>query len=134
MSRLFVSLFVSCDTARDTIAFDVVSLESKFRTLEALQYRFASPAMFYPVKISRSNQGQTSMELLVLTPRLLGTFTGIPRSQIQLRHEPVSLTSAEVRSLDKGMDELLDHREDVKLRIWLGQGDFSSFDRDIIAQ
>jgi len=134
LSRLFVSLFVSCDTARDTIAFDVVSLESKFRTLEALQYRFPTSALFYPVKISRSNQGQTALELLVLSPTLLRTFSGIPRSQIQLRHEPVSLTSAEVRSLDKGMDELLDHREDVKLRIWLVEGDFGSFDRDIIAQ
>ena len=115
-------------------AFDVVSLENRFKTLEALQYRFPSTAMFYPVKISRSNQGQTSMELLVLTPHLLGSFTGIPRSQIELRHEPVSLSSAEVRSLDKGMDDLLDHREDVKLRIWRVQGEFSSFDRDIIAQ
>jgi len=115
-------------------AFDVVSLENKFRTLEALQYRFPTSALFYPVKISRSNRGQTSMELLVLSPTLLGTFSGIPRSQILLRHEPVSLTSAEVRSLDKGMDELLDHREDVKLRIWLVRGDFSSFDRDIIAR
>jgi hypothetical protein len=115
-------------------AFDVVSLENRFRTLEALQYHFASPALFYPVKISRSNRGQTSIELLILSPTLLGTFTGIPRSQIQLRHEPVSLTSAEVRSLDKGLDALLDHREDVKLRIWRVQGDFSAFDRDIIAQ
>jgi len=115
-------------------AFDVISLGTSFRSLEALQYRFASSALFYPVKISRSNQGQTSMELMVLTPRLLGTFTGIPPSQIELRHEPVSLTSAEVRSLDKGMDDLLDHREGVKLRIWRVQGDFASFDRDIIAQ
>jgi len=115
-------------------AFDVVSLENKFKTLEALQYRFPTSALFYPVKISRSNRGQTSMELLVLSPTLLRTFTGIPLNQIQLRHEPVSLTSAEVRSLDKGMDELLDHREYVKLRIWRVQGDFASFDRDIIAQ
>jgi hypothetical protein len=115
-------------------AFDVVSLENKFKTLEALQYRFPTSALFYPVKISRSNRGQTSMELLVLSPTLLRTFTGIPLNQIQLRHEPVGLTSAEVRSLDQGMDELLDHREDVKLRIWQVQGDFASFDRDIIAQ
>jgi hypothetical protein len=115
-------------------AFDVVELGNKFKTLEALQYRFTTSALFYPVKISRSNQGPTSMELLILTPNLLGRFTGIPRSQIQLRHEPVSLTSAEVRSLDKGMDELLDHREDVKLRIWRVEGDFATFDRDIIAQ
>jgi hypothetical protein len=115
-------------------AFDVVALENRFKTLEALQYRFPTSALFYPVKISRSNRGQTSMELLVLSPTLLRTFTGIPLNQIQLRHKPVSLTSAEVRSLDRGMDELLGHREDMKLRIWLVQGDFSSFDRDIIAQ
>jgi hypothetical protein len=115
-------------------AFDVVSLESRFKTLEALQYRFVSPALYYPVKISRANQGQTSIELLILSPTLLGSFTGIPRSQIQLRHEPVSLTSAEVRSLDKGMDALLDHRDDVKLRVWRVEGDFDSFDRDIIAR
>ena len=115
-------------------AFDEVSLESRFRTLEALQYRFESSALFYPVKISRNNRGQTSMELLVLTPELLGRFTGIPRRQIDLRHEPVSLTSSEVRSLDKGMDALLGHRDDVKLRIWRVEGDFDSFDRDIIAQ
>lgn len=115
-------------------AFDVVALENQFKTLEALQYRFPTSALFYPVKISRSNRGETSMELLVLSPTLLRTFTGIPLNQIQLRHEPVSLTSAEVRSLDRGMDELLGHREDMKLRIWLVEGDFSSFDRDIIAQ
>ncbi len=37
-------------------------------------------------------------------------------------------------SLDKKMDDLPGHREDVKLRIWLVRGDFSSFDRDIIAR
>jgi hypothetical protein len=115
-------------------AFDVIELESSFKTLEALQYRFSTPALFYPVKISRSNQGETSMELLVLSPTLLRNFTGIPRSQIWLRHEPISLSSAEVRSLDRGMDDLLGHREDVKLRIWRVLGNFSSFDRDILAQ
>ena len=115
-------------------AFDVVSLETKFKTLEALQYRFPSSALFYPVKISRSNEGQTSMELLVLTRRLMRTFRGIPLGEIDLPHDPLSLTSAELRSLDKDVDKLLDHQDGVKLRIWQVEGDFSSFDRDIIAQ
>ena len=115
-------------------AFDVVSLENKFKTLEALQYRFPSSALFYPVKISRSNEGQTSMELLVLTRRLMSTFRGIPLGEIDLPHDPLSLTSAELRSLDKDVDKLLDHQDGVKLRIWQVEGDFSSFDRDIIAQ
>jgi hypothetical protein len=115
-------------------AFDVVELGNKFKSLEALQYRFPSTKLFYPVKISRANEGQTSIELLVLTWRLMQTFAGIPYSQIDLLHDPVSLTSAEVRSLDKDMDKLLDHQDEVKLRIWRVQGDFSSFDRDILAR
>lgn len=114
-------------------AFDVVELGNKFRSLEALQYRFPSSRLFYPVKISRSNEGQTSIELLVLTWRLMQESSGIPFSQIELRHEPVKLTSAEVRSLGRDLDKLLDHQDDVRLRIWRVEGDFSSFDRDIIA-
>lgn len=34
----------------------------------------------------------------------------------------------------QGMDELLDHPEDMQLRIWRVEEDFSSFDRDIIAE
>lgn len=115
-------------------AFDVVELGDKFKSLEALQYRFASSSLFYPVKISRSNEGQTSIELLVLTWRLMRKSSGIPFSQIELRHEPLNLSSAEVRSLSKDIDALLDHQDDVKLRIWRVEGDFSSFDRDIIAR
>jgi hypothetical protein len=32
------------------------------------------------------------------------------------------------------MDELLKHREDMKLRIWLIEGDLTSFDRDLVAR
>jgi hypothetical protein len=115
-------------------AFDVISLEDKFKTLEALQYRFRSPALFYPAKISRANEGQTSMELLVLTRRSMSAFRGIPSRQIEFLHDPVTLTAAEVRWLDKDLEKLLGHRDGVKLRIWQVEGDFASFDRDIIAQ
>ncbi len=115
-------------------AFDVVSLENQFKTLEALQYRFRSAALFYPVKISRSNEGETSIELLVLTRRSMSAFRGIPSRQIEFRHDPVSLTAAELRSLDKDVDKLMGHHDGTKLRIWRVEGDFSSFDRDIIAQ
>lgn len=114
--------------------FDVVSLDNSFKTTEALQFRFGADWLFYPVKISRANQGQTSIELLILTPRMLGTFKGIPVQQISLPHQPISLTAAEVRSLDKGIDDLLGHREDMKLRIWRVDGDFKELNRDILAR
>jgi hypothetical protein len=114
--------------------FDVVSLDEKPKTNEAIQYRFKTDSLFYPVKISRTDTGQTSIELLVLTPRLLRTFPGIPVAKVELRHPPVDITAEELRSLSEDMDALLGHRDDMKLRIWRIQGDFSSFDKDLVAR
>ncbi len=114
--------------------FDVVSLDEKPKTNEAIQYRFKTNSLFYPMKISRTNQGETSVELLVLTQHLLGNFQGIPIEKVEMRHTPISITSDELRSLNEDMDALLGHRKDMKLRIWRIKGDFLSFDKDLIAR
>jgi hypothetical protein len=114
--------------------FDVVSLDDKPKTNEAIQYRFKTDRLFYPLKISRTGSGETRIELLALTPRLLTRFEGIPSDAVKLRHEPIAITSAELASLSPDMDELLKHREDMKLRIWLIEGDLTSFDRDLVAR
>lgn len=114
--------------------FDVVELDKNPKTNEAIQYRFKTDFLFYPVKITRTEEGYTSIELLVLTSRLLSKFTGIPIEQVELRHEPVSISSEELRSLSEDMDELLGHREDMKLRIWQIRGKLSTFKEDLIAR
>ncbi len=114
--------------------FDVISLDEKPKTNEAIQYRFKTDFLFYPMKITRTEVGSTSVELLVLTPMLLGKFPGIPLWQVKLRHEPVSITSEELAGLNKEMDELLGHRNDMKLRIWQMSGELSSFTKDLIAR
>lgn len=114
--------------------FDVVSLDEKPKTNEAIQYRFKTNSLFYPMKISRTNQGKTSIELLVLTQHLLGNFSGIPIERVEMRHTPISITADELKSLNEDMDALLGHREDMKLRIWRIKGDFLSFDKDLIAR
>lgn len=114
--------------------FDVVSLNEVLSTGEAIQYRFKTKFLYYPMKVTQTVAGQTNVELLVLSPRLLDRFPGIPASQVQLRHEPVSITSRELRSLNPDMDALLGHREDMKLRIWRLQGAMAAFRQDLIAQ
>ena len=114
--------------------FDVVSLDEVPKTNEAIQYRFKTDFLFYPVKITRTEEGYTSIDLLVLTPKLLSEFSGIPIEQVKLRHEPVSISSKELRSLSEEMDDLLGHREDMKLRIWQIQRKLSSFTKDLIAK
>ena len=114
--------------------FDVVALDENLKTNDAIQYRFKTDFLFYPVKITRTEEGYTSIDLLVLTPKLLIDFPGIPMGQVKLRHDPVSISSKELRSLSEEMDDLLGHREDVKLRIWEVRGKLSSFEKDLIAR
>jgi hypothetical protein len=114
--------------------FDVVELDEKPKTNEAIQYRFETDSLFYPLKISRTGRGETTVELLILTPRLLTQFPGIPIKQVELRHQPVSVTAKELQSLNEEMDALLGHRDDMKLRIWRIQGDIEKFDKDLIAR
>jgi hypothetical protein len=113
--------------------FYVVSLDEVLRTGEAIQYRFKTKSLFYPMKVTQAAAGSTTIDLLVLSPRLLEKFPGIPSHEVQLRHEPISITSRELRSLNPDMDTLLGHREDMKLRIWRLQGQASAFKRDLIA-
>ncbi|MBN1346195.1 MAG: DUF2330 domain-containing protein [Phycisphaerae bacterium] len=114
--------------------FDVVELDDEPKTNEAIQYRFHTDALYYPLKISQTFKGHTSIELLVLTPRLLSRFTGIPIERVTLLHKPIAITAPELRGLDEDMDDLLGHRNDMKLRIWGLRGTLSSFDKDLIAR
>ena len=114
--------------------FDVVNLEEQVKTNQAIQYRFKSDSLFYPLKISRTDNGKTEIQLLILNEKLLNEFTGIPSRQINLAHYPLEITSEELRALNDEMDEMFGHRENVKLRIWNIQGDLSSFNNDLVAR
>jgi len=113
--------------------FDVVSLDEKPKTNDAIQYRFETKSLFYPLKISRTDAGNTTIDLLILTPQLLNHFTGIPIAKVKLMHKPFGITSAEMKSLNADMDALLGHREDMQLRIWQLTGSLASFDKDLVA-
>jgi len=113
--------------------FDVVSLDREPKTNDAIQYRFQSKCLYYPMRITRTEVGATSVELLVLTPKLFRNFPGIPMRRVELRHDPVSITSKELAGLSGDMDGLLGHRDDMKLRIWRIRGELSSFEKDLIA-
>ena len=114
--------------------FDVVELDEKPKTNQAIQYKFKTDFLYYPLKITKTEEGATTVDILVLTPKLLSNFPGIPVEKVQLRHSPVSVSSQELRSLSKDMDDLLGHRKDVKLRLWRIEGELSSFDKDLIAR
>jgi len=114
--------------------FDVVSLCEEPRTSEAIQYRFETDHLYYPLKITRTETGSTKIDLLVLTPHLLNVFPGISYKRIALPHEPVTLTGIELWGLNREMYELLGKPKESKLRIWKLGGELASFDKDLLAK
>jgi len=113
--------------------FDVVSLDEEPKTNEAIQYRFATDSLYYPLKITRTESGETSIELLVLTTSLLSRFSGIPTERVRLLHDPVTISSRELRLLSEEMADLFPDWDAMKLRIWRITGALSSFESDLIA-
>ncbi|OPX17540.1 hypothetical protein BXT86_05960 [candidate division WOR-3 bacterium 4484_100] len=108
--------------------FDIISLQKELRTSEPIQYRFKTRNLFFPLRITRTSSGNTSINLLILTPRLLSRFTGLPVEQIKLAHRP------ELQELDKDIYYLFEDYQEVRLRIWKITGPLDSFDQDLIVR
>lgn len=113
--------------------FDVIELDQKPITNQAIQYRFKSDFLYYPLRITRTETGHTNIDLLILTPKLLSRFPGLPAQRVKLRHKPVNISSYELMRLNKEMHELLGKKFEYKLRIWRITGKLSEFDADLIA-
>jgi hypothetical protein len=114
--------------------FDVVTLGKEIVTNEPIQYRFKTRRLFYPLKITSTTEGMTSIELLILTPRLLSRFPSMPIERIRLKHDPIDINLEELAELDEDMYDLLKGFERMKLRIWEIQGDLETFDADLLAR
>jgi len=123
--------------------FDVVQLDTIPKTNEAIQYKFETPFLYYPLRITRTEVGYTTIDLLILTPETEEQykFTGIPEERIEFPHEPIPLTGDELSKLYSwGEDreiytffEYLSYRgETLYLRIWRIEDYLSSFEKDLI--
>jgi len=114
--------------------FDVVTLGTETVTNEPIQYRFKTEHLFYPLKITSTAEGATSIELLILTPRLLNRFASLPISRIRLKHDPINISQDELAELNEEMYKLLKGNDRMKLRIWEIKGELKAFDADLLAR
>lgn len=114
--------------------FDVVSLEPDLSTSQPIQYRFATKWLYYPMRITSLAAGHTTVELLVLTPRLLSDFPALPVEMVHLEHDPISLSVDEIRWLNPEMCDLVGGQTGTKLRIWKIRGKLSDFSWDLLAR
>ena len=110
--------------------FDVVELGKKTVTKDAIQYRFKTRFLYYPMRITRAEKGDTTVKLLILSPRLVR----MPRSRsmrVELVHRPVEVSRSELREIDQDLYKFLRWRSPVLLRTWEIKGRLSDFKEDV---
>lgn len=112
-------------------AFNVVDLGEETVTKEAVEYRFKTRFLYYPLRITRTEKGATTVRLLLISPRLV-QMPNLHSAKVRLMHRPVTITRDELRYLDKGMHELLNNNSSNLLRIWEIKGRLSGFKRDVV--
>ena len=111
--------------------FDVVEMGKEVKTKEAIQYRFATRSLYYPLRITRSEDGDTKIRLLVLSPELV-RLPSLHGGKVRLAHKPIRITPEELRSLGSKDLTALIKGDHSMLRIWEITGPLSGFKRDIL--
>jgi hypothetical protein len=113
--------------------FDVVDLGEELKTKDTIEFRFRTKALYYPMRITRAGTGDTFVQLLILSNRLLH----LPKTgglKVETAHDPLQLSVAELHGLgNKNMDDLL-KGQPCWLRIWEVRGPLSGFKKDIVAK
>lgn len=111
--------------------FDVVELGTEVKTKEAIQYRFPTRWLYYPLRITRTEEGDTDIRLLILSPDLV-RIPNLGRVRVRVAHDPIRISAKELRSL--GSDEMtaLMGKRNCMLRIWEISGPLSGFKKDIV--
>ena len=116
-------------------AFNVVSLEKEPRSKHAVEYRFVSDCLYYPLRISRTDEGETIVSLLVVTKDMLNRrqFAALPWSKLEMPCDVATVDAEHLADLHVEIHKLLGRPASAKLRIWELHGSLGSFDQDLVA-
>jgi hypothetical protein len=114
-------------------AFDVIALDEKDSSREPIEYRFKTDSVFYPMRISTLEEGETKVDMLVFTQRGISTFEGLSEKQFD-RERTLEVDAGQVDTLAEGWRGFFGEATDLVLDQWSIEGDIGSFKSDVIVR
>jgi hypothetical protein len=114
--------------------FDVVALSPQLTSKDAIQFRFATPFLHYPMRITRAETGFTRVNLLIFSNELFKEWMALvlPRHAIRMLHPAVPFTPKEVHAINPEILSLLQSPKQVLVRNWEIVGNLNMFQDDVI--
>lgn len=116
--------------------FDVIEVTKDESKKTPLRIRFKSDMLYYPMRITRTEEGDTTVSLSVLTNVLFNKedCVGIPKEAIKVPVRPVEILGTTVKWIDPPLYELLGRPQVAQLRTWEVSGEIDSFQKDILVR
>jgi hypothetical protein len=114
--------------------FDVVDVKQETAKKTPLRIHFATDKLYYPMRITRTEKGHTTVSLSILTNVLFNKedCIGIPREAIHVPARPIEISGAKVNWIDPTLFALLGRPQAVQLRTWEISGQIDSFQKDLL--
>jgi hypothetical protein len=113
-------------------AFDVITLDGSTKSREPVQYRFKTDCVYYPMRISTQEKGDTEVDLLVFSQNGANSVVGFPRKELN-EEEEVGVTRVEVEELERSWQNFFKNESDLRMDRWQIKGDISTFMTDVRA-
>jgi hypothetical protein len=116
--------------------FDLISVERTNTEKETLKIRFKTDKLYYPMRINRTEVGETEVEFFILTNILFNAedCLGITRDEIIVPHKPAKILAEKLSALDPDIAALLGNPKDAFLRNWVVKGHLQAFTKDLLIQ
>ena len=114
--------------------FDVVDLNEEPAKKVPLRIRFKTTRLYYPMRITRTEKGDSKVSLTVLTNVLFEKedCVGIPRSEIVVPASPREVSGSQVQWVDPIIFNLLGQPARTKIRTWEISGSIDTFTKDLL--
>lgn len=130
----FVEIIQSyIDSGFKWFVFDVIALDKTTRTREPIEYRFKSDFVFYPMKISNLEEGETLVDLTVFTQKRSAEFIGLGSEEI-LQEGQYEVGHEAIRELDESWEGFFSGYPTVIMDLWKIKGNLADFKKDVIVK
>lgn len=110
--------------------FNVIEVGPETAARPTLQYRFATHKLYYPLRIMGTESGNTTIRLVLVSPRLVIMPDIRPRRAVLLHH-PITVSRDDLSYLGGGLTDFFD-RSPQQLRLWEIKGLLNSLRRDVL--
>lgn len=110
--------------------FNVIELGPDMVARPTMQYRFATPRLYYPLRIMGGESDDTTIRLVLVSPRLV-IMPDIRPSRAVLMHQPLTIGRDDLSYLDSGLVDFFG-QQPQQLRLWEIKGPLRSFRRDVL--